>query len=150
MVKKTALYMVAVTGLLLAGCLSQSGSVSPAAVEEMLASPRLAVTSYVPAWLHAGETHLWGMSEPDRQRLCAILRAGESRNVPELAYQVDDENHPLVQNRFYIYASNAQCLAATVLNDRVVMHDVVLTEEQERELFRILTPYLEKVVNTKL
>ena len=57
----------------------------------------------------------------------------------------DDEHAPLVQNRFYIYATNGQCLAGTVLEKRVVMHDVVLTEEQEKELYTILTPYLRKV-----
>ena len=65
--------------------------------------------------------------------------------MPELAYQTDDEHNPLVQNRFYIYAMNGQCLAATVLDKRVVMHDVVLTEEQEKELYQLLKPYLKNV-----
>ena len=65
--------------------------------------------------------------------------------MPELAYQLDDENDPLAQNRFYLYASNGQCLAGTVMDTRVVMHDVVLTEAQEQELFALLKPYLKKV-----
>ena len=121
------------------------GSVSTEAVQEMLESPGLAVTPFQPVWLDADGRNVWPLTETDRQAVCDILRAGSGRDVPELAYQTDDEHAPLVQNRFYIYATNGQCLAATVLNDRVVMHDVVLPEEQERTLFRILRPYLKKV-----
>ena len=45
----------------------------------------------------------------------------------------------------YIYAKNGQCLAATVLDDRVVMHDVVLSESQEKELYQLLKAYLKNV-----
>lgn len=111
----------------------------------MLESPRLAVTPFQPVWLDADGRNVWPLTETDRQAVCDILRAGSGRDVPELAYQTDDEHAPLVQNRFYIYATNGQCLAATVLNDRVVMHDVVLPAEQEQALYRILRPYLKKV-----
>ncbi len=130
---------------MLSGCLHPTGSVSEDAVLEMLASPKLAVTPYQPAWLNEGGEEIWPLSEADRLTLCGILKAGEERDVPELAYQTDDEHNPLVQNRFYIYAMNGQCLAATVLDKRVVMHDVVLTEEQEKELYQLLKPYLKNV-----
>lgn len=131
--------------MLLTGCLHPTGSVSGESVQEMLSSTGLAVTTYQPAWLNEEGEGIWPMSESDRIKVSALLRTGEERDVPELAYQTDDEHAPLVQNRFYIYATNGQCLAGTVLENRVVMHDVVLTEEQEKELYTILTPYLRKV-----
>lgn len=129
----------------LSSCLHPTGSVSEEAVLEMLDSPKLAVTPYQPAWLNEEGEEIWPLNEADRLTLCGILKAGEERDVPELAYQTDDEHNPLVQNRFYIYALNGQCLAATVLDARVVMHDVVLPEEQERELYKLLKPYLKNV-----
>ncbi len=143
--KKALLLALACAAGILSSCLNQSGAVSQAAVEEMLASPRLAVTPFLPAWLHDDKQVIQPLSEPDRQRVCAILLAGEHRHVPELAYQTDDERNPLSRNRFYVYASNAQCLAATLLEERVAMHDVLLTEPQERELYQILRPYLRRL-----
>lgn len=130
---------------MLSSCLHPTGSVSAEAVLEMLDSPKLAVTPYQPAWLNESGEEIWPLNEADRLTLCGILKAGEERDVPELAYQTDDEHNPLVQNRFYIYALNGQCLAATVLDERVVMHDVVLPEEQEKELYKLLKPYLKNV-----
>lgn len=143
--KKFFYGMPVVVTLLLAGCLHPVGSVSEEAVQEMLASPHLAVTPYQPAWLNENGEGIWPLSEADRRKVCAILQSGEARDVPELAYQTDDEHAPLVQHRFYIYAPNGQCLAGTLLDKRVVMHDVVLPEEQEKELYTILKPYLRKV-----
>ena len=143
--KRPAFLMCAVAGVLLSACLPQNATVSQDAVEEMLASPCLAVTPFVPAWLHDAPNPL--LAKP-REQVRAILQSGERRHVPEVVYQTDDEHNPLVNNRFYLYGSNGQCLAATVMNDRVVMHDVVLPEAQERELYSILKPYLEKVFKT--
>lgn len=131
--------------ILLSACLPPTGSVSEEAVKEMLASQKLAVTAFQPAWLNEDGKGIWPLSEADCAAVCAILQSGESRDIPELVYQTDDEHAPLVQNRFYIYATNAQCLAGTVLADRVFMHDVELPQEKERELYRILKPYLVKV-----
>ena len=124
------------------GCVQQSYSVSTEAVAEMLDSEVLAVTSFQPAWLNEGSEGMWKLTQGDRDKVCAKLRTGENRHVPELAYQTDDEHNPLSRNRFYVYAGNGQCLAATVMNDRVVMHDVVLQPEQEKALYGILKPYL--------
>lgn len=143
--KKMIVVAGALLGGLLSSCISQSSAVSQDAVEEMLASPGLAVTPFVPAWLHEDKEGIWPLSEQDRQRVCSLLQTGEHRHIPELAYQTDDDRAPLSQNRFYIYATNGQCLAGTVLHERVAMHDVVLTEEQERELYRLLKPYLRNV-----
>ena len=129
----------------LSACTYQSYSVSTDAVQEMLSAPAMAVTPFEPAWLNEDGEGIWPLSEADRLKVCAILQGGEAREVPELAYQTDDEHAPLVQNRFYIYAPNGQCLAGTLLEKRVVMHDVVLQEAQEKELFTILKPYLRKV-----
>ena len=85
------------------------------------------------------------LTQAQQAEVCAILVAGEAREVPELAYQTDDERDSLAKNRFYIYGSNGQCLAGTVMNDRVVMHDVVLPPEQEQALFRVLKPNLQKL-----
>lgn len=132
-------------GVMLASCLNQSYSVSSDAVDEMLAAPGMAVTPFQPAWLNEDGKGIYPLSKEARAKVCAILLAGKNRHVPELAYQLDDENDPLAQNRFYLYASNSQCLAGTVMDTRVVMHDVVLTEAQEQELFALLKPYLKKV-----
>lgn len=137
--------MVVHAALILGACLHQVGSVSQDAVVEMLESPGLAVTPFQPAWLHEGNEQIWALKEEDRIKVCDILRAGEPREVPELAYQTDDAHAPLAQRRFYIYASNAQCLAATVLENRVMMHDVVLQPEQEQQLYLVLKPYLARV-----
>lgn len=131
--------------LVYTGCLNPSYSVSEEAVQEMLAAPKLAVTPFQPVWLNEDGKELWPLSDEVRRQVCDILRSGENRHVPELAYQTDDEHAPLVKNRFYIYAPNGQCLAGTVLGERVAMHDVVLSEEQERLLFSLLKPYLKKV-----
>ena len=139
------LLICAACGLLLASCLNQSYSVSSDAVDEMLAAPVMAVTPFQPAWLNEDGKGIYPLSKEARAKVCAILLAGKNRHVPELAYQLDDENDPLAQNRFYLYASNGQCLAGTVMDTRVVMHDVVLTEAQEQELFALLKPYLKKV-----
>lgn len=132
-------------GVMLASCLNQSYSVSRDAVDEMLAAPGMAVTPFQPAWLNEDGKGIYPLSKEARAKVCAILLAGKNRHVPELAYQLDDENDPLAQNRFYLYASNGQCLAGTVMDTRVMMHDVVLTEAQEQELFALLKPYLKKV-----
>ena len=138
--------LVCVAGL--SACVNPSYSVSRDAVEEMLAADKLAVTPFQPVWLSEGGADVWQLSPEVQTRVCAILLEGTTRYVPELAYQTDDEHNPLVNNRFYLYGSNGQCLAATVMNDRVVMHDVVLPEDRERELYSILKPYLEKVFKT--
>lgn len=139
------LLICAACGVMLASCLNQSYSVSSDAVDEMLAAPGMAVTPFQPAWLNEDGKGIHPLSKEARAKVCAILLAGKNRHVPELAYQLDDENDPLAQNRFYLYASNGQCLAGTVMDTRVVMHDVVLTEAQEQELFALLKPYLKKV-----
>ena len=139
------LLICAAGGGMLASCLNQGSSVSSDAVDEMLAAPGMAVTPFQPAWLNEDGKGIYPLSKEARAKVCAILLAGKNRHVPELAYQLDDENDPLAQNRFYLYASNGQCLAGTVMDTRVVMHDVVLTEAQEQELFALLKPYLKKV-----
>lgn len=139
------LLICAACGVMLASCLNQSYSVSSDAVDEMLAAPGMAVTPFQPAWLNEDGKGIYPLSKEARAKVCAILLAGKNRHVPELAYQLDDENDPLAQNRFYLYASNGQCLAGTVMDTRVVMHDVVLSQEQEQELFALLKPYLKKV-----
>ena len=145
--KKNAGNLVALLALcsLMVGCVTPTGSVNAEAVQEMLASPSLAVTPFQPAWLDADGSAIWPMTEADCEKVRSILKSGTSRDIPELVYQTDDEGAPLARNRFYIYAKNAQCLAGTVLGNRVVMHDVVLTEEQEKELFLILKPYLRRI-----
>ena len=142
---KQMLMAALVAGGMLSSCVSQSYSVSRDAVNEMLSAPGMAVTPFQPAWLHVDGREIWKLKPEDHARVRSILQTGESRHVPELLYQTDDAHAPLVQNRFYLYASNAHCLAATVLDDRVAMHDLVLTEEQERELYSILKPYLKNV-----
>ena len=127
------------------GCLNPSYSVSRDAVEEMLTAEQLAVTPFQPAWLSESGENMWQLPAETKARVCAILLAGTSRYVPELAYQTDDVHAPLVQNRFYIYASNGQCLAGTVLGNRVAMHDVELELAQEQELYQILKPYLKRL-----
>lgn len=134
--------MLVAAACLLGGCLNQSGAVSAAAVQEMLASPELAVTPFQPAWLNEGSEGIWKLSPAVREQVCSILRAGEPRYVPELAYQTDDARNPLADNRFYVYATNGQCLAGTLLEHRVVMHDIVLQPEQEQQLYTLLKPYL--------
>ena len=137
--------LLALAGACFSSCQSVIGSVSAEAVQEMLESPRLAVTPFLPAWLDEDGSTRSPLSEKEQQAVCAILRSGTAREVPELAYQTDDEHAPLVQNRFYIYGSNGQCLAGTVLNERVVMHDVVLPVEQEQALYQVLKPHLKKI-----
>ena len=139
----SVLFLAAVVAL--PACQSVVGSVSNEAVQEMLASPRMAVTPFLPAWLDEDGTSIWPLTQAQQAEVCAILVAGEAREVPELAYQTDDERDSLAKNRFYIYGSNGQCLAGTVMNDRVVMHDVVLRPEQEQALFRVLKPNLQKL-----
>lgn len=138
--------LAAIAALTLGSCVNQSGSVSRGAVLEMLESPHLAVTPFQPAWLNEGEFN--PLLDDTRAKVCEILRSGEPRHVPELAYQTDDDRNELNDHRFYIYGSNAQCLAATVLGDRVAMHDVVLQPEQEKELYKLLKPYLDKVFSS--
>lgn len=145
MKKTLSLALVCCAGLLLTSCWQHSYSVSSESVVEMLDSAGLAVTSFQPAWLNEGSEGIWKLSRADHGKVCDILRVGQNRHVPELAYQTDDESNPLAKNRFYIYSTNGQCLAATVMNDRVVMHDVVLKLEQEQELYRILKPYLKNL-----
>lgn len=142
---KKIICSLAAVAALLSGCMHQSYSVSTDAVEEMLAAPALAVTPFLPAWLNEGGEDIWKLSEADRTRVCAILRSGKNRPIDELVYQMDDGSAPLAQNRFYLYASNAQCLAGTVLDKHVIMHDIMLEEVQEQELYTILKPYLRKL-----
>ncbi len=146
---KVKLVLVALGAAFFSGCLQQSGAVSHDAVQEMLQSPRLAVTPFQPAWLNTDDKEIWRLSDADCKQVRAILASGESRHVPELLYQTDDERNPLACNRFYIYATNGQCLGATLLDKRVAMHDVVLPPEQERELFKVLQPYLKRVFAVK-
>ena len=86
------LLIFAACGVMLASCLNQSNSVSSDAVDEMLAAPGMAVTPFQPAWLNEDGKGIYPLSKEARAKVCAILLAGKNRPVPELAYQLDDEN----------------------------------------------------------
>lgn len=130
--------------LLLAGCMQEYGSVNPEAIQETLNAPRMAVTPFQPAWLME-KGDMAPLVETDLQQVRTLLQEGSPRRVPDVAYQTDDAADPLAQNRFYLYGSNAQCLGATLLEERVVMHDIELPEETEKKLYQVLRPYIDRI-----
>lgn len=130
--------------LLLSGCVQEYGSVNPEAIQETLNAPRMAVTPFQPAWLME-KGDMAPLEETALQQVRTLLQEGSPRRVPDVAYQTDDADAPLAQNRFYLYGSNAQCLGATLLEERVVMHDIELTEETEKKLYQVLRPYIDRI-----
>lgn len=134
----------ALTLLLLGGCMQEYGSVNSEAIQETLGAARMAVTPFQPAWLME-KGDMQPLAEADLLQVRVLLQEGSPRRVPDVAYQTDESDAPLAQNRFYLYGSNAQCLGATLLEERVVMHDIELPEETEKKLYQVLRPYLVRI-----
>lgn len=133
--------------LSLSGCSSTSGSVGAESFAEMMTAPSMAVTDTNPGWL-LEKSDIHPLSAAQVARVKEILQAGELREVSERYYRSASEGNrgDSTNALFYLYASNAQCLGGRVIEDRVMMDDLNLSEEAERELFTLLHPQLKKLL----
>lgn len=145
--KKFISFIAAALVLFMPACIyQQSGAVNKALFEETLKAERIAVTPSQPGWLlEKPQVHHLSAADLDTVRM--LLRKGKVRNIPDAYYHsVEDGNRgDTTDNTFYLYGSNMQCLGARVIGDSVLMDDLELDEATQKELFRVLRPYLIKL-----
>ncbi len=124
----------------------QTGTVNTEMLRETLSCRKMAVTPHQPAWL-SEQKDIHPLSAADLQKVQTILRSGSTRHVADRYYRNEEEGNrgDSSSNLFYLYGDNAQCLGGRVINGQVYMDDLKLNEPQRRELYRILTPYLQKL-----
>lgn len=145
-----AMLISLVSAALLVTCAQRYGSVAQESVAETLTSEVIAVTPCIPGFLlEPGQIHRMKSSEMGQLR--TILRRGEMRVVHESHYRdnIPGRREDMVKGVFYLYGSNYQCLGGRVEGDMVIMDDIELTEEDSRELYRLLYPYLVKVIDIR-
>lgn len=154
MIRKPKIYAVIPVLLLGVGvlvtCAQRYGSVAQESVAETLTSDAIAVTPCIPGFLL--EPHqIHRLSAAEMGQLRAILRRGEMRVVHESHYHDAAPGHreDLMKGVFYLYGSNFQCLGARVEGDKVLMDDIELSEEDSRELYRLLYRHLVKVIEIR-
>ena len=142
----SALSLLSILPLSLSGCCSTSGSVGAESFAEMLTAPAMAVTASSPGWL-LEKKDIHSLSAAQVVRVKEILQAGELREVSERYYRSASEGNrgDSTDAIFYLYASNAQCLGGRIIEDKVLMDDLNLSEEAERELYTLLHPQLKKL-----
>lgn len=132
----------------LGACTSTPGSMTRAEVSDMLSAQRMAVTPRDPGWL-LEEGNIHRLSDADRQAVCDLLRQQPVRVVDEKHYRkavLGGTKMDLGKKVFYLYADNSQCLGGRVVEGkRVLMDDLEMTDEEARELYRRLFPYLHKL-----
>lgn len=138
------------SGALLVTCTQRYGSVAQESVAETLTSDVIAVTPCIPGFLLEPE-QIHRLSPGETRHLRTILRHGEMRVVHESHYR---DNNPglredMVKGVFYLYGSNYQCLGGRVEGDKVLMDDIELSEDDSRDLYRLLLPHLRKVVDIR-
>lgn len=143
----SAALLIALLALSLSSCSSTSGSVGAESFAEMLTAPSMAVTASSPGWL-LEKSEIHPLNTAQVARVKEILQAGELREVSERYYRSAAEGNrgDSTDAIFYLYASNAQCLGGRVIEDRVLMDDLDLSEEAERELYNLLHPQLKKLL----
>lgn len=133
--------------MLMTGCLTQqSGSVNKALFEETMRAERMAVTPSQPGWL-LEKPQVHHLSDADLNTLRTMLRKGKVRNIPDAYYHSLESGNrgDTSTSTFYLYGSNMQCLGARIIGDRVLLDDLELDEPTQKELFRLLRPYLVKL-----
>lgn len=133
--------------LLMPACTyQQSGALNKELFEATMQSKRIAVTPSQPGWL-LEKPQVHTLSAADLETVRGLLRKGTMRSIPDAYYYsvADGNRGDTTVNTFYLYGSNMQCLGARVINDRVMMDDLELDEATEKELYRVLRPYLAKL-----
>ncbi len=139
-----------VSATLLVTCAQRYGSVARESVAETLTSDAIAVTPCIPGFLL--EPHqIHRLSSGEMRHLRTILRHGEMRVVHESHYRdaAPGKREDMVKGVFYLYGSNYQCLGGRVEGDMVLMDDIELSEEDSRDLYRLLLPHLMKVIDIR-
>ena len=140
--------MAAAAALVAGACSQPNGALSQSAVNATLKASKLAVTPYEPGWLQEpSQQHL--VSDSQRVGLRKLLKDAKVRRIPDSMYRSAEEGNrgDNSQRLFYLYGSNAQCLGGRVFPGRVMMDDLELPEETQKELYTLLKPQLEKVIN---
>lgn len=137
-------------GGLLVTCTQRYGSVAEESVVETLTSDAIAVTPCIPGFLLEPE-QIHRLSRAELRQLLTILKRGEMRVVHESHYHdaAPGKREDMVRGVFYLYGSNAQCLGGRVQGDMVLMDDIELSEEDSRELYRLLYRHLVKVIDIR-
>ena len=153
MMRKISIYAVLMalfSSSLLVTCAQRYGSVAQESVEETLTSDVIAVTPCIPGFLLEPE-QIHRLSSGEKRQLLTILRRGEMKVVHESHYRdaAPGKREDMVKGVFYLYGSNAQCLGGRVMEGKVLMDDIELSEEDSRELYRLLYPHLSKVVDLR-
>ncbi len=115
-------------------------------LRETINSPRMAVTPHQPAWVSEKE-EIHPLTAADLQKVQSILRQGDFRYVAEKYYRDEESGNrgDTSSELFYLYGDNAQCLGGRVVDKQIYMDDLDLDEPLRRELYSILTPYLQKL-----
>lgn len=147
---KTHLILLAAAAVLALSCCTHQniGSVSSVSVQETLNAPKLAITPTNPGWL-LEDSDIHPLTAAQKTQLRTLLVGAPVRNIKEKYYRSASQGNrgDDTDALFYLYGSNAQCLGGRVFPGRVMMDDLELPEETQKELYTLLKPQLEKVIN---
>lgn len=146
--KTFSLILAAAAALAFVGCTHQNvGSVSAVSVQETLQAPRMAVSPASPGWL-LEKSDFHPLSAAQKEQLRTLLADAPVRSINEKYYRSASQGNrgDSTDALFYLYGSNAQCLGGRVFPGRVMMDDLELSEETQKELYKLLKPQLEKVI----
>ena len=103
------------------------GSMSRASVDDLLGAERFAVTPCTPGWM-LEKSDIFELGADEAAQLRALLSRAPLNEVSEEAYRTSDACAlgKTSDRRFYLYASNAQCMEAHLVDDiahAVDIHD---------------------------
>lgn len=138
--------LLAAAGFTLAACQQGNGALSQGAVRATLAANTLMVTPSEPYWLlEEGQRHK--LTDAQRTQLRALLKNARVREVPDSMYRSAEEGNRYDSSNmiFYIYGSNAQCLGARVVGQRVMLDDLQLDVATQQRIYTLLKPQLVKL-----
>ena len=125
------------------------GSVDAEGLQEALSSPRMALTPHQPWWLlNDKQTH--PLSATQLERVRSILRPEKQRNVPEDYYRDETAGNrgDSSTQLFYLYTGSGQCLGGRVIDNKVLMDDFELSEQECAELYALFRSQLSAILKS--
>ncbi len=123
------------------------GSMSRASVDDLLGAERFAVTPCTPGWM-LEKSDIFELGADEAAQLRALLSRAPLNEVSEEAYRTSDACAlgKTSDRRFYLYASNAQCMEAHLVDgSRVEFDDLKLSPEDQVKVYRLLRPQLRRL-----
>lgn len=123
------------------------GSMSRASVDDLLGAERFAVTPCTPGWM-LEKSDIFELGADEASQLRALLSRAPLNEVREEVYRTSDACAlgKKSDRRFYLYASNAQCMEAHLVDGgRVEFDDLKLSPEDQVKVYCLLRPQLRRL-----